>query len=329
MNAALPLTPDAAIEIEPFHAGHKGDAARLFTARLDALRSDVPVVEPIAADRLGCRLEGLADQAAGVVAFAAGRPIGYLAAFGVEGVRGPGMAAYVPEWAWAVAPDAPRDTFTRMYAEAARAWIERGWQRHVVTSLALDGPLGREMAWLGFAPCVMDAILDLRGPTAESFVQTPAGMDVRRAEATDADQIAELRRRLDDHLTASPTFLHRPPGDGDRSGAPEWPIDPARAIFVARSGEDVTAFIELAEEGDGVAEIVRHPGLAHVVAAFTRPEWRRHGVAEALLAAALADARERGFRAAAVDFETANPLARRFWARFFSPVCISYERSLR
>jgi len=64
----------------------------------------------------------------------------------------------------------------------------------------------------------------------------------------------------------------------------------------------------------------------HVVAACTHPDWRSLGVAEALLAAALASARADGFATAAVDFETANPLARRFWARFFAPACISYER---
>ncbi|MGC9520832.1 MAG: GNAT family N-acetyltransferase [Anaerolineae bacterium] len=49
-------------------------------------------------------------------------------------------------------------------------------------------------------------------------------------------------------------------------------------------------------------------------------------VATALLSHALAWAREAGYRRCAVDFETTNPLARRFWLRHFTPVTYSLGR---
>jgi hypothetical protein len=42
----------------------------------------------------------------------------------------------------------------------------------------------------------------------------------------------------------------------------------------------------------------------------------------------VAGARSAGFERLAVDFETANLPARRFWLRSFTPVCLSFERHL-
>jgi GNAT superfamily N-acetyltransferase len=58
------------------------------------------------------------------------------------------------------------------------------------------------------------------------------------------------------------------------------------------------------------------------------PEARGSGVGRALLSVIVAWARSAGFERMAVDFETPNLLARRFWLRSFTPVCLSFERHL-
>jgi GNAT superfamily N-acetyltransferase len=58
------------------------------------------------------------------------------------------------------------------------------------------------------------------------------------------------------------------------------------------------------------------------------PEARHTGVGTALLSRVIDWARSAGFERLAVDFETANVLARRFWLRAFSPICLSLERHL-
>jgi len=313
------------MEIDRFRSEHVEAAAQLFGSRLDDLRDDVPGLQAVPAERLEYLLGRLAERGSGVAALADGRLAGYLAGFGVAGVRGPGMAAYVPEWGWAVASGAPPSLFTRLYEAAASEWAARGWLRHLVTAMPLGAPIDRQLSWFGFAPCVMDAFRSLDElPTAIA----PEGIDIARASHDDLDGIADLSRLLDHHLTSAPTFIHRDAEPDYCADAGDLLADAARRSFVARAGSEVAAYVCLADEGDGVAELVSRPGVVHVVAAFTRPEWRSRGIAEALLVAALSDVRERGFVAAAVDFETANPLARRFWTRFFSPVAISYERHL-
>ena len=312
------------LRFDRFGPAHVEAAANLLLARIEELRADVPCLPSPAGHRLDDLLRGAAVHGVGVAAVENDRLAGYLVGLGVDGLRGPRTAAYVPEWSWAVSADAPPDLFTHLYESVASGWVGRGWLRHLVTALPLGGPIDRQLSWLGFAPCVLDAVRDLGEPMNR---QEPDAVEI--AAATDADlrQLAELRDLLDDHLGASPTFLHRDTSSAAGTVA-GWLHDTDDRVFVARAGLEVVAFVRLAAEGDGVAEIVGGPEVVHVVAACTRPEWRSRGVAEALLASALSDARERGYRVAAVDFETANPLARRFWTRFFNPVCVSYERQL-
>jgi GNAT superfamily N-acetyltransferase len=77
-----------------------------------------------------------------------------------------------------------------------------------------------------------------------------------------------------------------------------------------------------------VAGVIRDPGTASITGAFTLSERRGQGVATALLDAALAWARDRGYVRCAVDFESMNVEARRFWLRWFTPVVLTMARRL-
>ena len=74
--------------------------------------------------------------------------------------------------------------------------------------------------------------------------------------------------------------------------------------------------------------IIRDEGTARITGAFTRADRRGQGVAAALLDAALAWARDEGYIRCAVDFESANLLASRFWPRHFEVVGITLGRRL-
>ncbi len=314
----VPLTPELA------------DAAgRLFVTRLDELRADVPAVRPSPADEIASSLRWVLERWPGWAALSGGRLVGYFAGLGLDGIRAPGIAALVPEWAWAVDRDAPARLLADLYAAAADEWRRRGWLHHLVQVMPLDLSFDRELAWLGFGPCVMDAIRDL-APEPASASTVPADIRLRRATEADLEEAIELKRGLEAHVQASPTFLHRDAEDLAEAKAEvaAWLGDPTRRLWVAEAEGHLVAFVALSNECVGIARVVTAPGVVHIVGAYTLPAYRSRGVAEALVQAALSDARQRGYETAAVDFETANPLARRFWTRFFAPVCISYERFL-
>jgi len=301
-------------------------AAALHSSSFEQLRSLLPFLPADTVDvtRTAEHLRRI-PAGSGVAAVQAGRLLGYLTALRVEGARGPGNAAYTPEWAWAVDPTAPDELLTALYAAASPRWAAAGWTRHLISALALGAPINRELAWLGFGLCVVDAVRPI-----PDLIETraPGGVSIGIAAQSDVEELTGLHDLLDAHLSAPPTFLYRDTEEDPRARMARWVADSCRRLWVARAGGQVVSFICLSAEGGDVAAIVRHPAIVHVVAAFTRPEWRSKGVGEALLAEALGGAGSDGFAIAAVDFEPANPLARRFWSRFFTPVCLSYERTL-
>jgi GNAT superfamily N-acetyltransferase len=72
--------------------------------------------------------------------------------------------------------------------------------------------------------------------------------------------------------------------------------------------------------------VVQSDSTIAITAAYTRPRFRGLGAAPALLAEAFRHYSEKGFTRCAVDFESFNPEAARFWMKYFDPVSYSLMR---
>ena len=105
-----------------------------------------------------------------------------------------------------------------------------------------------------------------------------------------------------------------------------WLADPENALWFAYQGDEPVGYLGMTPSSRDACTIIRDPGTASIVKAYTLPEARGSGVATALLNHALAWAREQGYARCSVDFESMNPPARRFWLRCFKPVVVSLLR---
>ncbi|HEX5828114.1 MAG TPA: GNAT family N-acetyltransferase, partial [Candidatus Limnocylindrales bacterium] len=211
-----------------------------------------------------------------------------------------------------------------LYAALAERWVREACVEHVVTVLADDDVALAAFGRLGFAPHVVDLVRDLSPVTGAAL---PPGGEVRRAVPGDTPAVGELHAGLVQHLRASPVFLRIP-------GAPAAEIqrrriaDPDGAVFLATVDDRPVAFLRIGPSADDVATIVRDPGTASITNAFTVPGLRGAGIGSALLAEAVAWAREAGYVRVGVDHEAANREAGRFWGRHATPVAISLARRL-
>jgi GNAT superfamily N-acetyltransferase len=177
---------------------------------------------------------------------------------------------------------------------------------------------------LGFGETVIDLVRDL-SPVDDA--DPPPTISVRRADAADAAAIAELDDGLRRHLAASPIFLRMGPArplELQRRAL----ADPAQATFLAEADGQPIATLRIGPSATDVATVVRDPDTASITAAFTVAERRGDGIATVLLAAAVAWARDGGYARVAVDHDSANGEASRFWARHFTPVAVSLTRRL-
>jgi GNAT superfamily N-acetyltransferase len=308
----------------PFTHAHVLAAAVMVADGVARLRRRVPVMPAAWTDpeHVARALAGLVDRGAGLAALDDDELVAFQAALTIDG-RG-GRWVYTPDIGHAAPADPHGRLRAHLYAALAEDWLRGACAEHVVTVPADDEAALATYARLGFGHHVVDLVADL-APIRRG--RLPGGVSIRRAGPADAASWADLDLGLRRHLEAAPVFLR--PG-------PQPPIevarrrleDPAVATFLAERDGRAIAFLRIGPCATDVATIVRDPGTASVTGAFTRPEVRGLDVGSHLLAAAVAWAEAEGYRRWAVDHESANGEASRFWARHATPVTVSLSRRM-
>jgi GNAT superfamily N-acetyltransferase len=310
----------APVEIVPFEEAHLPGAAGLAASHVAAFRQRVPLVPKrwTAPEAYADRLARLVRAGPATVALVDGAMVGFLAAMRIDGPRG--RYVFSPEWANVCAGPLARPAREGLYAALAEQWLGDGWPTHAVSVLASDTLAQESLAWLGFGVTTFDG---LRG--VEPVGPVPR-LRIVRAGPSDLDAVSVLEQGLLEHLAATPLFLRYPQLDPVRQRAMLG--DAAIATLLATDERGPLAFLRIGPASHDAATIIRDEGTASITGAFTRADRRREGVARALLDAALAWARSEGYVRCAVDFESANLLAARFWPRRFEVVAITLSRRL-
>ena len=305
------------LEIASMREDHLEDAALLVTERYKALRAKVPLMPSRyeARDTILAMLQGLAGSSSGVVAMQGKRIVGFLMGFPLADLVGK-RCAYSPEWANGAALEDSRRVYEEMYTHLAPRWVADGCFCHAVSMLGNDREGIEGWQWMGFGMVAIDGVREARpvrgmGPMAE----------VRQATLGDAREVRDLFRGLARHLAAAPTFWIHEMDDPE-----EWLAKPGRVLWLAfQEGEAVGCLgMEIGHEGG--CEVLQDEETASIEPAFTKEGKRGHGIGAALLNQALQQAEAEGYARCAVDFESMNTLAARFWTRWFEPVCYSLLR---
>jgi GNAT superfamily N-acetyltransferase len=312
----------AGVRISQFERRHVGLAAALAARRITTLREQIPLVPErwTAAATISERLNSLVEEHPTLVAFAGGELVGYMAAMRFEWSQG--RWAFSPEWANAsIGPDASRIR-QDLYAALAEQWVADGYRAHFISLLPDDG-VGREaLGWLGFGVTNVDGLRNLE-PLATANVR---GIDIVRAGPADLEAVAELQDALRAHLSTTPLFMTFPATN--RDDLADKLADPAIATLLATDDKGPLAFLRIGPHSHDASTIIRDEGTTSITGAFTRADRRGQGVARILLDAALSWARESEYVRCAVDFESANLLASRFWPNHFQIVGITVGRRL-
>lgn len=307
-----------------FAPEHLLPAAALVAAAAERQRRRIPALPEAWSDpeHVARALAGLTERGAGLAALDDGELVAFHLALSIDG-RG-GRFSYTPDIAHAAPADPAARVRSRLYAELAAGWVRDFCTEHVITVPAGDDVALAAYARLGFGHHVVDLVADLRPIEAGP---PPEGVTVRRATAADAAALMELDGALRRHLEATPIFIRlaaQPPLEIHRRRLDDESI----ATFLAEREGAAVAFVRIGPCATDVAMGVRDPGTASVTGAFTRPELRGLEVSSGLLAAAVDWARDAGYARWAVDHESANLEASRFWARHATPVAISLSRRL-
>jgi GNAT superfamily N-acetyltransferase len=309
------------MDVVPLGEEHLEDAAQLACSRYEGLREQV-VSLPSRYARVSTVLPLLRDIAAarpGVAAVRNGRLVGFLSAWLLPSFRGK-RSVFSPEWANGTELEDSQRIYEQMYGHLAAAWVGDGCFTHLISLLANDRQGIDCWHWLGFGMIAADAVRNLhplRGSEPD--------VHIRCAGLQDLAQLQALDQAMFRYMAAAPTFLVHDVVR-DRAYYEKWLRAPNKAVWLAAQGAETVAYMGLGPASDDACTIIRDDGTASISRAFTKEEVRGQGIATALLNRSLQWAREAGYERCAVDFEPMNPLATRFWLRYFEPVCYSLVR---
>ena len=298
---------------------HLEDAAALVTARYKALRERVPLLRP-RYEEVGTILHMLRDltgEGSGVVAIRADRLVGFLSGFVIPEFLGK-RSIYSPEWANGAELTESRRIYEQMYAHISARWVADGCFTHAISLLAHDREGIECWQWLGFGLAAVDGV---REP--EMLDGIPAKVQTRQASVVNAREVGELVAGLQRHMAAAPTFwIHEMEDSGN------WLAKPGHVAWLAYEGGEAVGCMGLEVGHTDGCEILQDEETISVENAYTVQGLRGKGIGTALLNRALEWAKAEGFARVAVDFESMNILATRFWMKWFEPVCFSLIRSI-
>ncbi|MFN2177124.1 MAG: GNAT family N-acetyltransferase, partial [Anaerolineales bacterium] len=105
-------------------------------------------------------------------------------------------------------------------------------------------------------------------------------------------------------------------------------LKPGREMYLAYLEGEPAGCMGLDPGHPDGCDILKDPGTATIEIVYVLPEFRRCGVGLALLNFFLKRAQEQGYQRCAVEYESANVTAARFWERWFDPVCCSLLRRI-
>jgi GNAT superfamily N-acetyltransferase len=305
------------LAIVPLRELHLADAAALVAARYKALRQRLPLL-PTAfedVDTILPLLRSVTEGASGVVAMRDSALVGFLSAFVIPEFQGK-RSVYSPEWANAAPLGHSRRVYEEMYARLSARWVSDGCLTHLVTMLPNDDQGITSWQWLGFGMVAVDGVRN-SDPVKTSEIE----VEIRRAKVEDADTAMALERALQRHMAAAPTFWIRELRDYG-----EWLADPANVLWLAFEDGEPVGCLGLAHGNPDGCWILQDDQTVKIVSAFTKEPARGKGIATALLNRSLNWAHANGYTRCAVDFETMNVLAGRFWLKHFEPVCYALMR---
>lgn len=211
--------------------------------------------------------------------------------------------------------------YKKLYEAAAKKWVENKITYHAIGLYAHDCEAIGALFTYGFGLRCADAIRPMEK------LNTTGCNDIlfEELEKSDVIQIRGMRQMLSAHMGNSPCFMYSSLQDFQNWIARAETRD--SRIFVAKSGKQQVAYIEIAEGG---AEnfATKASDMRNICGAFCLPEFRGKGIYQDLLDYTIAILGKEGYIRLGVDFESFNPTANGFWTKYFTSYTNSVVRRI-
>jgi ribosomal protein S18 acetylase RimI-like enzyme len=246
--------------------------------------------------------------------------VGYMTAIEIDDFKNSGKGLYTPEWGHGAAVDDPEWLYSQLYTYLYDACIGENCHVHAITIMDHDEHLIRESFFNGYGMLLIDGIKKV-----EDEIPQKTPYKVRQAKVSDLDQIVAILDTHYDYMYNSPIFLFSHAEDL-KDSVRAYLEDETIILWVAEQNDKLIAVMKTQYNADNASTIVMDEKSLSIQETHVIDEARNQKVAKSLLTHVEKWAFEHSFERLTVDFETANILARRFWLKYFQPVCHSMIR---
>lgn len=256
----------------------------------------------------------------------------FLGWFKIDDFRNLGVGSFTPDWCFGVASVASVSGTGREVSRLMSPLVRRlmndlkgeGIPIHAISVPSTSEAFIEEFSLLGYGRIVLDAARPTEDLLALPCAE-PEGFSVRRAEASDAKDLADLDARLAAHIGSPPVLMPGTHGSTIEEWK-EWIAGPDALTFVAETEGRPVGFIKADPPHFDVSWFVHGESTLAICGLYVDPSARGRGIGENLLRALVSAGGRRGYSLVSVDCETHNPEARAFWTSRFKPVSWSFER---
>jgi ribosomal protein S18 acetylase RimI-like enzyme len=318
-----PLGKDFAemISIEKLGDKHLEDAANLVKTRFQQLYRQIPCLPDRYADvdTYVSLLNGiLSAPGTGVAAIRGKQLVGFLTGWQMESFRGK-RSIYSPEWANAADLSESARIYEEMYTHMASKWVADQYIAHYISLFSNDGYALNAWHWMGFGMISVDGLRNM-----DPVLTSGESLRIRPAEVQDIDRVMDLREALRQYMKEAPIFFQT--DKEEQIFYEEWIRAPRNVAWLGVQNDEPVSLMMVGPADIDTCTIIQDEKTTSIYAAYTEEKSRGEGFGTALLNHALKSAKVSGYQRCSVSFEPMNLQAKRFWLKYFQPVCISVVR---
>lgn len=310
------------IEIREFDKALSNEAVSLFR---QAYLEEVYVLPFLPKDEQMMQLidnsiKELFEHGSGVMAFDDQKLIGYVVGWKASQLFGPFKGIFSPLFGHTAKKEHRRMIYAKMLEYGMKQWVQQGYLSFAVSVLAHDKGLIEEFFVNGFGMRCIDAIR--KSDRIHTIVKD---VSVIKAQRDDLKEIASLHQRHHEYYKESPIFMPRQPEDA-LADLNVWLSHQNHHLWIAKKEDVAIGYIRIQPEGESV--VSSHSNVMNVTGAYVMEEVRALGVATLLLDEVQSWLIKQGYYLCGVDYESINPVAYRFWNRYFTPYTFSVTRRI-
>lgn len=256
----------------------------------------------------------------GIIALQDDKVLGYLMGYQIDEFKSSKRGVFTPEWAFAYLDF---DIFEIIQKNAFSKWKKNKCYNHTITNYTTEEKFFEKIFWDGYGMMVIDAVSEVKK------IEDNHKKDIvfKRSTIDDIDEIEKILDEHCDYMSSSPVFLKTDKSD-NRKGLEEIYGSEKEILWKAMSGRDTLGIMKTVDGGGEGSLTVKDENNLGIGSTHVKEKFQNMGVGKFMIKNIFDYAKENNYKKLSVDFESFNVQARKFWLKYFEPVCFSMMRRI-